>query len=78
MSNPVWFIEVSPQVYVRAAQSVFMLTSNPNEALQFAREQDADVAMMAIRTHEPGLFPSAFPTAPRATAHSFIERENKS
>lgn len=53
----------------------FQWTDDANKALRFARKEDAERAMFAIRELKAELFPTCFPTFPKAVEHGWVNKE---
>lgn len=83
-SSFAWLIEAPGPAYMAAIgvtagarserQSVsqfFRWTDDHAKALRFARQEDAERAMFAIRGLAPDLFPAVFPTFPKAVEHGW-------
>ena len=81
-----WLIEAAGPCYIRVlalsgacgADSVnrfFEWTDDPYKALRFAREEDAEAAMFAIRGLKSDLFPACFPHFPKPVAHMWVAQK---
>lgn len=49
----------------------FQWTADVDKALRFARQEDAERAMFAIRELKRDLFPTCFPTFPKPVEHGW-------
>lgn len=76
-----WLIEAAGPCYIGissvggggSVSKCVRWTDDANKALRFSREEDADAALYAFRGLMPELFPTCFPTFPKAVEHGWLE-----
>lgn len=78
MTDFAWLIEAPGPYYLEARELGHMYdfhwTRDPNRALRFHSEKQADATMMALRTTQPALFGFAKNlTDPRAIEHGWLD-----
>lgn len=78
-----WLIEAAGPCYLAARGTAgtgkerdsvaqfFQWTDDVDKALRFARQEDAERAMFAIRGLKSDLFPTCFPTFPKPVEHGW-------
>lgn len=80
-----WLIEAAGPCYMGVVATggkdsvsrFFRWTDDASKALRFARKEDADNALFAIRGLQPELFPTFLPKFPKAVEHGWHEGSPK-